>query len=176
MSEQFKEIAKRFKEFCEAGHGDYVFLNLRRPVDNFKAEVERDGNEVLDLQVRDGAVRKVKYVDEEDDLTRSDKFDGSGVLERIHQKSDGDRVGLQVDKKDDEWQLECRTKTLSSDLTQFLLGPELGEVSDTVKALLSLVDSELFSGLEKEKVYLALEDGRVLLQVGKGKKAVKHRF
>lgn len=175
-NDKLKELAKGFKEFCDAGHGDYVFLHLDRPLTDFKAEVELDDKEVLDVRVRDGVVRKVKYTDEDNDLKRSDKFESNGVLDRIRQSRHGDREGLQVDKRDDEWKMECRTKNLSKDFKHFLLGPELGEVSDSVKALVKLVDPKLLEGLEKEKVYLEKDGDKVVVQVGKGKKAVKHKF
>jgi len=173
---RFKELAMKFKEFCEAGHGDYVFLRLDRPLDNFKGEVELDGKEVLDLRVRDGVVRKVKYLDEDADIKRSDKFDRSGVLDRIRQQRNGDDEGLQVNKRDDEWKMEYRTKTLSTVFKHFLIGPEIGKVSPSVEALVELVDPQLLHGLEKEKIYLEKEDGHYLVQVGKGKNAQKYKY
>lgn len=171
-----KELAKRFKEFCEAGYGDYIFLRLDKDLNNFKAEVELDDKEVLDLKVKDGVVKKVKYIDEDNDLARSDKFESDGVLDRIRQKKDGDEAGLQVNKRDDEWKFEFTTKSLAKNFDHFIIGPELGQVSDSVKSLLQLVDPKLLEGLEKEKVYLYKDESKVVVQVGKGKKAEKHRF
>lgn len=171
-----EELAKRFKKFCDAGYGDYVFLRLDKDLNDFKAEVELDDKEVLDLKVKDGVVRKVKYIDEDNDLVRSDKFESDGVLDRIRQKKDGDDAGLQVNKRDDEWKFEFRTKSLTKNFDHFIIGPDLGGVSESVKNLLQLVDSRLLQGLEKEKVYLYKDGDKVVVQVGKGKKADKHRF
>lgn len=170
------ELARLFKEFCDAGHGDYVYLNIDRPVDTFKAQVEKAGKDVLFVRVRDGAVRKVTYTNEDEDLTRSDKFESTGVLDSISQKRKGDKEGLQVDRRDDEWKFEFRTKTLSKDFKHFLLGPELDEFSDAVKALLSIADAKLLKGLEKEKVYFEKDGDKIVVQVGKGSKAEKHKF
>jgi len=171
-----EEIAKRFKEFCQEGHGDYVYLRIGRDLNDVKIEVELDDDEVLNLKVKDGVVRKVKYIDEDNDLVRSDKFESDGVLDRIRQKKDGDDAGLQVNRRDDEWKFEFTTKSLTKNFDHFIIGPELGQVSASVKSLLQLVDPKLLQGLEKEKVYLYKDESKVVVQVGKGKKAEKHRF
>jgi len=174
--DNLKELASRFEKFVGLGYGDYLFLNLDRPLDTFRAQVEKDGDEVLVVHVRDGVVRKVNYVDEDDNLKRQDKFGNDGVLESVHQKKRGDEKGLQVDRANNsEWKLESRSKSLSN-FKHLLLGPELGEVSEAVNAIVTFVDEELFQGLEKEKVYFEMDDKQVVIKVGKGRKGTIHRF